>query len=105
MRENVYQAKLIKKLKHLFKGCIVLKNDPSYLQGVPDLLVLYKNKWAMLEVKPSSYFTPQPNQNYYIKTLNKMSFAAYIFPEIEEEVLLDLQYAFQPRRAPRVSKR
>lgn len=32
-KESEFQAKLIKKLKELFKGCIILKNDPEYLQG------------------------------------------------------------------------
>ena len=105
MRENVYQAQLIRKLRRKFKGCFILKNDSSYLQGVPDLLILYRNKWAMLEVKPSSVFVPQPNQTYYIDLLNHMSYASFIFPEIEEDVFRDLQYTFSTRRAPRVSKR
>jgi hypothetical protein len=48
MTENQYQAKLIKKIKARFPGCVVLKNDPIYQQGVPDLIVLWKDFWASL---------------------------------------------------------
>lgn len=105
MQERAYQAKLIKKLRLLFDGCYILKNDSSYLQGVPDLIILFGPYWAMLEVKASADADFQPNQQYYISQLNDMGFAAAIFPENEEEVLRDLQHAFQPRRATRVSKR
>lgn len=105
MLESAYQAKLIRKLEKLFPGCVILKNDSDYLQGVPDLLILYGPKWAMLEVKISANARFQPNQEYYVEKLDSMGFAAFIFPEIEEDVLRDLQYALEPRRSARVSKR
>lgn len=103
MRENVYQGLLIGTLRVWFPGCFILKNDSSYLQGVPDLLILYKNKWAMLEVKASADEPYQPNQEYYLDLLDSMSFAATIYPENEEAVLNDLQQAFRARRTSRVS--
>lgn len=105
MHEREYQAKLIKKLRRKFKGCIILKNDSSYLQGVPDLLILYKDRWGMLEVKASDDFLSQPNQDYYIKELGHMSFAAFIYPSNENEVLDALESAFSTHRSSRVSKR
>ena len=33
MLENKFQANLIKELKERFPGCIVMKNDPTYIQG------------------------------------------------------------------------
>lgn len=103
MLENAYQAQLIKELNHRFPGCVILKNDTSYLQGIPDLLILFNNKWAMLEVKASVSSPIRPNQAHYVERLDVMSFAAFIFPENEEEVLNDLQRALQPRRSARVS--
>jgi hypothetical protein len=105
MLESTYQARLIKKLKLRFPGCIVLKNDTDYQQGIPDLSVLYNNIWAMLEVKTSADAAVQPNQEYYVEKLNSMSYAAFIYPENEEEVLDALQHAFEPRRSARVSQR
>lgn len=93
-RENTYQPRLIKKLEKLFPGCFILKNDSGYLQGVPDLLVLYRNHWAMLEVKRSANEDKEPNQEYYVELLGEMSFAAFIYPENEEEVLHALQQTF-----------
>lgn len=93
--ERDFQSNLIKRLKKIFPGCVVLKNDPTYIQGVPDIIVLYKDRWAMLEVKKDSSASHQPNQDYYVDKLGKMSFAAFIFPENVEEVLNDLQQAFR----------
>ena len=101
MLENKFQAKLIKRIKDLFPGCIVMKNDSSYIQGIPDLLVLYNNKWASLECKKSSNSRKQPNQEYYVGKMNEMSFSRFICPENKEEVLHDLQSALQSRRASR----
>lgn len=94
MQENKFQAKLIRTLKEIFPGCIVLKTDPNYIQGIPDLLILYKDKWASLECKKSKNAHKQPNQEYYISQMNNMSFSALIFPENEMEVLNELQQAF-----------
>lgn len=100
MTEGQYQSKIIKKLEDIFPGCVVFKMDASYQQGIPDLLILWKNLWAVLEVKMDPSSTRQPNQDYYIEKLDSMSFAAYIYPEAEEEVLGALQQAFEsPRRA------
>lgn len=95
MRENEYQRKLIKKLKDMFPGCEVLKNDPNYIQGVPDLMVLYHDKWAALECKRSSKSPLRPNQDYYISKLNCMSFSRLISPDNEKEVLDELQRSFE----------
>lgn len=94
MLENKFQSKLIKELKALFPGCMVLKNDSSYLQGVPDLLVLYKNMWATLEVKKSATASKQPNQNYYVDKMNVMSFSKFIYPENKEDCLNELKHFF-----------
>lgn len=94
-RESQFQSQLIRKLKLIFPGCIVLKNDANYIQGFPDLTVLWKEKWALLECKRSSEAQKQPNQQYYIDRGNELSFARFICPENEEEVLRDLQQAFR----------
>ena len=96
--ERDFQAKLIKELKEMFPGCMVLKNDSSYLQGVPDLSIFYKDRWAMLEVKRSSKASHRPNQEYYVKQLDEMSFARFISPENKEEVLHELQRSFESGR-------
>lgn len=75
MLENKFQANLIKELKERFPGCIVMKNDPTYIQGIPDLLVLHKDKWASLECKKSAGAKKQPNQEYYVDRMNQMSFS------------------------------
>ena len=103
MNERAFQYRLVRKLEVLFPGCIVLKNDPRYVQGMPDILILYKNKWAALEVKMSGEANVQPNQEYYINMLNDMSFASFINPENEEDVLDDVQRTFGTLRATRIS--
>lgn len=94
--ERDYQAKLIKKIKDQFPGCIVMKNDSSYIQGIPDLLVLYRDKWASLEVKRSATASHRPNQEYYVDLMDGMSFSRFISPDNEKEVLHEMEQAFRP---------
>ena len=94
MLENKFQANLIKEIKDTFEGCIVMKNDASYIQGIPDLLVLYKNKWASLECKKSARAKKQPNQEYYVERMDQMSFSRFICPENKDVVLTELHYYF-----------
>lgn len=105
MLESAYQAKLIKEIRRRLPGCVILKNDTDYLQGIPDLLVLFQSRWAALEVKASRDAEIQPNQDYYVHILNGMSFAAFIYPENEEDILDELQFTLLPRRSARVSQR
>lgn len=102
--ENEFQKNLIKELKEMFPGCYILKNDPNYIQGIPDLLILYNNKWASLECKRNKIAHCQPNQEYYIDELDDMSFASFIYPENKKEVLDELQRTFRSDRTTRVSK-
>jgi hypothetical protein len=105
VRENSYQASLIMKLNNIFPGCLILKNDPSYRQGIPDLVILHNDTWAALEVKRSSNAPVRPNQEYYVDFMSRMSFAAFISPDNEEEVLDALQHTFSSSRSARRSKR
>lgn len=97
MRENQYQSDLIGLIEEMFPDCIVQKQDPNYRQGMPDLLILYMDRWAMLEVKTSANATEQPNQRHYVNQCDAMSFAAFIYPENEEQTLIDLRYHFYGR--------
>lgn len=96
--EREYQAKLIKRIKELLPGCVVMKNDPEYIQGIPDLTVLYHDKWATLEVKREKNAKHRPNQDYYVGMMDDMSFSKFIYPENEEEVLSELQSALRSDR-------
>lgn len=97
-KENKFQADLIKEIKDRFNGCVVMKNDPNYIQGIPDLTVLYKDHWAALECKDEAKASHQPNQDYYISKMNDMSYASFIYPENKEDVLNEMEQAFQSRR-------
>lgn len=95
-KESEFQHNLIKEIKEMFPGCIVMKNDPNYIQGIPDLIIIYEDKWAALECKQSANAKHRPNQDYYISKMGKMSYASFIFPENKTEVLNELQQALQP---------
>ena len=94
MLENRFQSKLIKEIKNMFPGCIVMKNDSSYIQGIPDLLVLHKDKWASIECKKNAKASKQPNQEYYVGCMNEMSFSRFIYPENKDQVLDELELHF-----------
>ena len=93
MLENSFKTKLNKELKEMFPGCIILHMDPNEIQGIPDLLILYKNKWAALEGKKSAFASVRPNQEYYVDLMDRMSFAAFIYPENKDN-LLDALYLY-----------
>lgn len=95
MLESQFQANLVKEIKSMFPGCIVMKNDSSYIQGIPDLLILYKSKWASLECKKSAKASRRPNQEYYVRQMDEMSFSRFICPENKQEVLDDLHKTFE----------
>ena len=92
--ENAFQAKLIKEIKSTFDGCIVTKMDPNHIQGIPDLLVLHKDKWATLECKKDARAKKRPNQEYYVDKMNEMSFSRFVCPENKEDVLNELKTYF-----------
>lgn len=94
-RENEFQAKLIKEIKQRFPGAMIIKNDPNYIQGFPDLTVLYGRHWAVLECKRSLNSERRPNQEYYVNYLDNMSYSRFISPENKEEILDELQQAFR----------
>lgn len=97
-RESKFQKELIKELEERFDGCIVTKLNSGHIQGIPDLLVLYGDKWATLECKKSESAHHQPNQDYYVNKMNSMSFSRFIYPENREDVLNELQQTFGDRR-------
>ena len=94
MYESEYQRRLKKRLHNEFPGCYILKTDPNDIQGMPDLVLLHGSKWAALEVKKSKTAPHRPNQDYHVRKLDEMSYAAFIFPENEEDILNELSILF-----------
>lgn len=90
MAESRFKTNLIKEIKSLFPGCMVMHLDPNEIQGIPDILILYNDRWAVLEGKDYATAKHQPNQDYYVDLMDRMSFAAFIYPENKDEVLDNL---------------
>lgn len=97
-KESKFQNELINEIKDRFPGAIVFKNDPNYIQGIPDLTVLWEDRWATLEVKKEAKANHQPNQDYYVREMDGMSFSRFVFPENKQEVLDELQQSFRSKR-------
>ena len=95
MLERDFERGLKKRLESIFPGCLYLKLDPTAIQGIPDRLVIWQDRWAALELKRSSRAKRQPKQEYYVNMLHGWSFAAFVHPENVEEVLDALQRAFR----------
>ena len=104
-RESKFQGEFIKTLRRLFPDAIIVKGNADYLQGVPDILMLIGNTWAAFECKRSRDEEYRPNQRYYVGKMHDMSYAAFVYPENEDDVLNDLQRTFRPSRQARVSRR
>ena len=92
--ESKFQKELMDEIKKRYPGCVVLKNDSGYIQGFPDWTILYKDKWAILEAKREKNAKKQPNQDYYVNKLNRMSFSCFVYPENKEHVLNELEKVF-----------
>lgn len=92
--ESKFQKEFIDEAKSRYPGCVALKNDSSYIQGFPDWTILYKNKWAVLEMKKERGARKQPNQEYYVNMLDSMSFSRFVFPENKDEVFEELDTFF-----------
>lgn len=92
--ESKFQKDLTDQIKEEFPGCLVMKNDSGYIQGIPDWTILYKDKWAVLEAKRNKDADKQPNQPYYVDKLNNMSFSRFVYPENKEEVMNELHAFF-----------
>lgn len=90
MLESAFQAKLIKEIEEVLPGCVIMKNDANYRQGIPDILILYKKRWGTLEVKKSSAAKQQPNQEYWVNRLDSMGYSSFVFPENKDAVLREL---------------
>ena len=90
MLESQFSTKFFAELREMFPGIMILKNDASYIPGIPDTLLLYNNKWAALEFKRSKKAAKKPNQEYYINYMNNMSYAAFVYPENSREVMNEL---------------
>lgn len=97
MLENRFKTKLVKELEEIFEGCIIIHMDPNEIQGIPDLLILYKNKWAALEGKKHARASVRPNQEYYVGLMNKMAFSRFIYPENKDDVIDELCLYFANR--------
>ena len=93
-KESNFQSNLKKELEAIFPGCMITKLDSSYIQGIPDFLILYKNKWATLENKRYTKAKRQPNQEYYVDKMNNMSFSRFIYPENKDSVVEELKEYF-----------
>lgn len=93
--ESKFQKELMDEIRALYPGCVILKNDSSYIQGFPDWTILYKDKWAVLEAKRAENAKKQPNQEHYVNQLNDMSYSSFVYPENKEVVLRELRKAFE----------
>ena len=91
--ESGFQDKLRDEIKQKYPDSLIFKMDQ--IQGIPDLLVLHKSKWASLECKKNATASHRPNQDYYVDKLNDMSFARFVYPENKDQVLEELDLYFR----------
>lgn len=96
IKETPFKLSVKTELQEQFPGCVLLNMDPlTTFQGIPDLLVLFRGRWAMLEFKRHSSAARQANQEFYVKMFNDMSYSSFISPENKEEVFNALHKAFR----------
>ena len=94
-KESKFQKDFMDEIRAKYPGCMIMKNDSSYIQGIPDWIILYKDRWATIEAKAAKDAEHQPNQDYYVDKMNSMSFSRFAYPENKDEVLRDLDIHFR----------
>jgi len=103
--ESKFKSDLIKEIERQYPGAFVIKTDANQIQGIPDQLILYGDRWAMFEAKRSISSPHQRNQDYYVGLFNEMSYATFVYPQNKEVFLNELQQALRSRRKARLSQR
>jgi hypothetical protein len=93
--ESKFQKELMDEIRERYPGCMITKNDSSYIQGIPDWTIFYRGKYAILEAKREEKAKHQPNQDYYVELFDKMSFSRFVYPENKDEVLRELDIHFR----------
>lgn len=93
--ESKFQKELMDEIRELYPGCVIVKNDSSYIQGFPDWTIFYQDKYAILEAKREEKAKHQPNQDHYVEKLDRMSFSRFVYPENKDEVLRELDIHFR----------
>ena len=88
--ENRFKTKLCKRIKNEFPGSMIFHLNPTEKKGIPDLVVLHRDKWATLEGKREEKASKRLHQDYYVNKMNKMSYSSFIYPENEDEVLKEM---------------
>lgn len=91
MLESEFQKDFVIRLQSQYPGAVVFKTDPNIL-SFPDLMMLHGSRWAAFEMKKEKDADQQPNQEWWVNRLNRMSFASFLYPENEEEVLRELAH-------------
>ncbi len=107
MVESKFVCDVLKpRLELEFPGIHILKQDPaSNFNGLLDYILLYGDRWAMLEAKRGRGAAQQSHQEYYIRVFDELSFAAFVNPTNLDEVIHDLQSAFGLRGPSRFTQR
>jgi hypothetical protein len=102
MRESHFQSRFLRRIEDEFPECVIIVPDPSSQQGITDRVVLFGTGWVALEFKAHAKAALRPNQAYYVGLLGSMSYAAFVYPENEEEVFCAIQQAFANCWNPRL---
>lgn len=95
--EGPYKTYLRHRIEAELPGSIVIRAETGYIQGFPDLGILFDRNCGWLEAKTGPKAKLQPNQEYWVERLSGLCFASFIYPEIEEEVLNELYKALRSR--------
>lgn len=95
MLESEYQEQFLDKVRALLpksknRECKITKNDPGYIQGIPDWSIYYGKLYVILEIKRTKNAHRQPNQAYYVNLFSRMAYSSFVYPENEQQVLMEL---------------
>lgn len=87
--EGRFKRRIKKRIREYLPGCFMHEMKAGK-QGIPDTLIIFRKRWALLEFKESENAHHRPNQDYYVALFNDLGFSRFVYPENEIEVMNDL---------------
>jgi hypothetical protein len=88
VKESKFEQDFCRRLRNVDKDVIVVKL--TGISGIPDRIVLYHDKFVLLEFKRSKNASHRPLQDWYIDHFDGWGLARFVYPENGEEVFSEV---------------
>lgn len=93
--ESTFEKEFCKALRQTLGERYTYTFKLTAAKGIPDRLILYKDKYALLEFKQYKNAKKQPGQETWVGHFDNLAYAAIVYPENAEKVMQDILNYFE----------